>query len=75
MYYSFTTEYFLISWKDRNHIFNKKTKGLGGKQISYPGWKEAELRPFKVIIPVGENTTSFSSWFKDFIYYSVRTKT
>ena len=34
----------------------KKTKGLGGKKISYPRWKQAELRLFKVIIPVGQKT-------------------
>ena len=32
------------------------TKGLGGKKISYPKWKQAELRFFKVIIPVGGKT-------------------
>ena len=34
----------------------KTTKGLGGKKISYPRWKQAELRLFKVIIPVGHRT-------------------
>ena len=34
----------------------KTTKGLGGKKISYPRWKQAELRLFKVIIPVGQKT-------------------
>ena len=34
----------------------KTTKGLGGKKISYPRWKQAELRLFKVIIPVGAKT-------------------
>tara|TARA_Y100000589_G_scaffold325225_1_gene362778 strand:- start:1028 stop:1456 length:429 start_codon:yes stop_codon:yes gene_type:complete len=34
----------------------QSTKGLGGKKISYPRWKQAELRFFKVIIPVGEKT-------------------
>ena len=32
------------------------TTGLGGKKISYPKWKQAELRFFKVIIPVGVKT-------------------
>ena len=32
------------------------TKGLGGKKISYPRWKQAELRFLKVIIPVGVKT-------------------
>tara|TARA_B100001287_G_scaffold209989_1_gene178853 strand:- start:273 stop:701 length:429 start_codon:yes stop_codon:yes gene_type:complete len=32
------------------------TTGLGGKKISYPRWKQAELRFFKVIIPVGAKT-------------------
>tara|TARA_Y100000589_G_C26873271_1_gene514853 strand:- start:105 stop:533 length:429 start_codon:yes stop_codon:yes gene_type:complete len=34
----------------------KSTKGLGGKNISYPRWKQAELRFFKVIIPAGAKT-------------------
>ena len=34
----------------------KTTKGLDGKKISYPRWKQAELRLFKVIIPVGQKT-------------------
>ena len=34
----------------------KTTKGLDGKKISYPRWKQAELRLFKVIIPVGHKT-------------------
>ena len=34
----------------------QSTKGLGGKKISYPRWKQAELRFFKVIIPVGGKT-------------------
>ena len=34
----------------------QSTKGLGGKKISYPKWKQAELRLFKVIIPVGGKT-------------------
>ena len=34
----------------------QNTKGLGGKKISYPRWKQAELRFFKVIIPVGGKT-------------------
>ena len=34
----------------------QSTKGLGGKKISYPRWKQAELRFFKVIIPVGVET-------------------
>jgi len=29
---------------------------LGGKKISYPRWKQAELRFLKVIIPVGVKT-------------------
>ena len=32
------------------------TKGLDGKKISYPRWKQAELRLFKVIIPSGKKT-------------------
>ena len=32
------------------------TTGLGGKKISYPRWKQAELRFFKVIVPVGVKT-------------------
>ena len=34
----------------------QSTKGLGGKKISYPRWKQSELRLFKVIIPVGGKT-------------------
>ena len=34
----------------------QSTKGLGGKKISYPRWKQGELRFFKVIIPVGAKT-------------------
>ena len=34
----------------------QSSKGLGGKKISYPKWKQAELRFFKVIIPVGVKT-------------------
>ena len=34
----------------------QSTKGLSGKKISYPRWKQAELRFFKVIIPVGVKT-------------------
>ena len=34
----------------------QSTKGLGGKKISYPRGKQAELRFFKVIIPVGLKT-------------------
>ena len=34
----------------------KDTKGLGGKRITYPRWKQAELRFFKVVIPVGAKT-------------------
>ena len=34
----------------------QSTKGLGDKKISYPRWKQAELRFFKVIIPVGAKT-------------------
>ena len=32
------------------------TKGLDGKKISYPRWKQAELRFFKVLIPSGKKT-------------------
>ena len=32
------------------------TTGLGGKKISYPRWRQAELRFLKVIIPVGVKT-------------------
>ena len=31
----------------------QSTKGLSGKKISYPRWKQAELRLLKVNIPVG----------------------
>ena len=34
----------------------QSTKGLGGKKIFYPRWKQAELRFLKVIIPVGGKT-------------------
>ena len=34
----------------------KTTTGLDGKKVSYPRWKQAELRLFKVIIPVGKKT-------------------
>ena len=34
----------------------QSTNGLGGKKISYPKWRQAELRFFKVIIPVGGKT-------------------
>ena len=34
----------------------QSTRGLGGKKISYPKWKQAELRFFKVIIPIGGKT-------------------
>ena len=34
----------------------QSTKGLGGKKISYPRWKQAELRLLKVNIPVGLKT-------------------
>ena len=34
----------------------QSTKGLGGKKISYPRWKQAELRFFKVVIPIGAKT-------------------
>ena len=34
----------------------QSTKGLGGKNISYPKWKQAELRFFKAIIPIGGMT-------------------
>ena len=31
----------------------QSTKGLSGKKISYPRWKQAELRLLRVNIPVG----------------------
>ena len=34
----------------------QSTKGLSGKKISYPRWKQAELRLLKVNIPVGLKT-------------------
>jgi len=34
----------------------QSTKGLSGKKISYPRWKQAELRLLKVNIPVGLET-------------------
>ena len=34
----------------------QSTRGLAGKKISYPKWKQAELRFFKVMIPVGGKT-------------------
>ncbi len=34
----------------------QSTKGLGGKKISYPRWKQAKLRFFKVVIPAGGKT-------------------
>ena len=34
----------------------QSTKGLGDKKISYPRWKQAELRFFKVVISVGGKT-------------------
>ena len=34
----------------------QSTKGLEGKKISYPRWKQAELRILKVIIPIGGET-------------------
>ena len=34
----------------------QSTKGLSGKKISYPRWKQAELRLLKVNIPVGFKT-------------------
>ena len=34
----------------------QSSKGLGDKKISYPRWKQAELRFFKVIIPIGAKT-------------------
>ena len=34
----------------------QSTRGLGGKKISYPKWKQAELRLLKVNIPVGLKT-------------------
>tara|TARA_B100000214_G_scaffold288207_1_gene217773 strand:+ start:98 stop:526 length:429 start_codon:yes stop_codon:yes gene_type:complete len=34
----------------------QSTKGLSGKKITYPRWKQAELRLLKVIIPVGLKT-------------------
>ena len=36
--------------------FIKSTKGLAGSKISYPRRKQAELRFFKVVIPVGVKT-------------------
>ena len=34
----------------------QSSKGLSGKKISYPRWKQAELRLLKVKIPVGVRT-------------------
>ena len=34
----------------------QSSKGLSGKKISYPRWKQAELRLLKVNIPVGLKT-------------------
>ena len=34
----------------------QSTKGLSGKKISFPKWKQAELRLLKVNIPVGLKT-------------------
>tara|TARA_Y100001978_G_scaffold199262_1_gene213251 strand:+ start:135 stop:563 length:429 start_codon:yes stop_codon:yes gene_type:complete len=34
----------------------KTSKGLGGKKISYPRWRQAELRLLKVEIPKGLRT-------------------
>ena len=34
----------------------QSSRGLGGKKISYPRWKDAELRLLKVNIPVGLKT-------------------
>ena len=34
----------------------QSSKGLSGKKISYPKWKQAELRLLKVKIPVGQRT-------------------
>ena len=34
----------------------QSTKGLDGKKISYPRWKQAELRLLKVNIPIGLKT-------------------
>ena len=34
----------------------QSSKGLGDKKIYYPRWKQAELRFFKVIIPIGAKT-------------------
>ena len=34
----------------------QSTTGLGGKKISYSRWRQAELRFFKVIIPIGAKT-------------------
>tara|TARA_B100000214_G_scaffold167342_1_gene120193 strand:+ start:1187 stop:1615 length:429 start_codon:yes stop_codon:yes gene_type:complete len=34
----------------------QSTKGLNGKKISYPRWRQAELRLLKVNIPVGLKT-------------------
>ena len=56
---------FISSYAFGNCLSSKKievipliqiTKGLGGKKISYPKWKQAELRFFKVIIYVGGKT-------------------
>ena len=34
----------------------QSTRGLSGKKISYPRWKQAELRLLKVNIPIGLKT-------------------
>ena len=34
----------------------QSTKGLSGKKVSYPRWKQAELRLLRVKIPVGLKT-------------------
>ena len=34
----------------------QSSKGLSGKKISFPRWKQAELRLLKVKIPVGQKT-------------------
>ena len=56
MQFCFTTEYCQSQEKIEIISLLKTTKGLGGKKISYPRWKQAELRLFKVIIPVGQKT-------------------
>ncbi len=43
----------------------QSTKGIGGEKISYPRRKQAELRFFKVIIPVGVKTPIHTSSIND----------